>query len=108
MYKESNFSFHTFVYFQGTNYCGSAENIRRPFAEILYNLVMGFVSIFDFINLKEGPTRLKHFFYYAVLTMEAGILMTLWYMKVLEKVSTFALKKQKSPSKIILLKFIYS
>ena len=58
---------------------------------------MGFVSIFDFINLKEGPTRLKHFFYYAVLTMEAGILMTLWYMKVLEKVSTFTLKKLKNP-----------
>ena len=69
---------------------------------------MGFVSIFDFINLKEGPTRLKHFFYNVVLTMEAGILMTLWYMKVLEKVSTFTLKKQKSPSKTILFKFIYS
>ena len=68
---------------------------------------MGFVSIFDFINLKEGPTRLKHFFYYAVLTMEAGILMTLWYMKVLEKVSTFTLKKLKKPIKNYFVKSSY-
>ena len=68
---------------------------------------MGFVSIFDFINLKEGPTRLKHFFYYAVLTMEAGILMTLWYMKVLEKVSTFTLKKLKKTIKNYFVKCSY-
>ena len=48
---------------------------------------MGFVCIFDYINLKEGPTRLKYFFYYTVLTMEAGILMTVWYIKILDKVS---------------------
>ena len=68
---------------------------------------MGFVSIFDFINLKEGPTRLKHFFYYAVLTMEAGILMTLWYMKVLEKVSTFTFKKLKKTIKNDFVKSSY-
>jgi len=73
------------IFMMGTNYCGSGENRRRPFAEILYNLVMGFVCIFDYINLKEGPTRLKYFFYYTVLTMEAGILMTVWYIKILEK-----------------------
>ena len=82
-------------FLKGTNYCGSGENRRRPFAEILYNLVMGFVCIFDYINLKEGPTRLKYFFYYTVLTMEAGILMTVWYIKILEKVSVYITDNSK-------------
>ena len=68
-------------FYQGTNYCGSAENRRRPAAEFLYNIVIGFVFIFDCINLKEGPTRLKNFLYYLVLTGEACILMVFWYNK---------------------------
>lgn len=72
--------------FQGTNYCGSAENKRRPLAEFLYNVVMGFVCIFDYINLKEGPTRLKHFLYYLTLGFEAAILMSLWYFETSKKV----------------------
>ena len=51
---------------------------------------MGFVYIFDYIHLKEGPTRLKHFFYYSVLTMEAAILMALWYIETNKKVHKFS------------------
>ena len=53
---------------------------------MIYNVVMGFVYIFDYIHLKEGPTRLKHFFYYSVLTIEAAILMGLWYTETNKKV----------------------
>lgn len=59
---------------------------------MLYNVVMGFVCIFDYINLKEGPTRLKHLLYYSILSLEAAILMGLWYKEVSKEVDYLQFK----------------
>jgi hypothetical protein len=74
-------------FLQGTNFCGSAENRRRPLSELLYNIVMGFVGIFEYLHLKDGPTRLKYLFYYALTSVEAAALMTLWYLDTTTEVS---------------------
>lgn len=73
------------IFMMGTNFCGSAENRRRPLSELLYNIVMGFVCIFDFIHLKEGPTRYKHAFYYVITLAEGLLLMSIWYVETTKK-----------------------
>ena len=74
-------------FLQGTNFCGSAENRRRPLSELVYNIVMGFVGIFEYLHLKDGPTRIKYIFYYLLISVEAAALMTLWYLDTTSKVS---------------------
>ena len=78
-----NFGMH----FQGTNFCGSAENRRRPLSEFVYNIVMGFVGIFEYLHLKDGPTRLKYIFFYLLISVEAAALMTLWYLDTTSRVN---------------------
>ena len=70
-------------------------------AEIVYNVVMGFVCIFDYINLKEGPTRLKHMFYYTVLSMEAAILMSLWYLEIKKQVIIFVSRMNRGLKSVV-------
>lgn len=56
--------------------------------EIVYDIVMGWVMVFDFIHLKEGPTRLKMFLYYTIILLETIALMTIWYLQLTNHVST--------------------
>ena len=42
---------------------------------------MGFVFIFDIVNVKDGPTRYKHASYYSLALLENALLLALWYTK---------------------------
>ena len=64
-----------------SNFCGSIDGKRRKKSELVYNLVMAFVFVFDISNIKEGPTRLKNLFYYTLISVEHAVLMFFWYRK---------------------------
>ena len=42
---------------------------------------MGLVFVFDIVNVKDGPTRYKHAFYYTLVLVEDGILLAFWYIE---------------------------
>ena len=42
---------------------------------------MGLVFVFDIVNVKDGPTRYKHGFYYTLVLIEDGILLAFWYVE---------------------------
>lgn len=67
---------------QGTNFCGSAEGSRRPIAEFIYDVVIGWVFIFDFIHVKEGPTRIKQSVYYIINLLEMAAILTVWQLQI--------------------------
>ena len=62
-----------------SNFCGSMDGVRRPVSEFVFNLVMAAVFIFDIVNLKEGPSRLKNTVYYIIVTLENSLLMYFWW-----------------------------
>ena len=37
--------------------------------------------MFDIVNVKDGPTRYKHAFYYTLVLVEDGILLAFWYIE---------------------------
>jgi len=47
---------------------------------------MGFVGIFEYLHLKDGPTRLKFAFYYTLTFVEGAALMTLWFLDTTKEV----------------------
>ena len=62
-----------------TNFCGSIDGQRRPVSEFVYNLVIATVFIFDIVNVKDGPTRLKNSVFYTILILENSFLMVFWW-----------------------------
>ena len=65
---------------QRTNFCGSGDDgTPRPISEFIYNLVMAFVLVYDIVDLKDGPTRLKHLAYYVIVAIENGALLGIWF-----------------------------
>ena len=42
---------------------------------------MGLVFVFDIVNVKDGPTRYKHGFYYTLVLIEDVILLAFWYVE---------------------------
>ena len=62
-----------------SNFCGSIDGVRRPVSEFVFNLVMAAVFIFDIVNIKEGPSRVKNTVYYALVTVENSLLMYFWW-----------------------------
>ena len=62
-----------------TNFCGSMDDKRRPVSEFVYNMVLAVVLIFDIVNIKEGPTRIKNLCYYILVTVENSLLVYFWW-----------------------------
>ena len=62
-----------------TNFCGSMDDTRRPISEFVYNIVIAAVLIFDIVNIKDGPTRLRNSVYYTIVTLENTVLMVFWW-----------------------------
>lgn len=46
----------------------------------IFNAVSGFVYIFCFLNLKDGPTRGRLTIYYIITLVENTILVILWFL----------------------------
>ena len=65
-----------------SNFCGSIDEVRRPIAEFVYNLVVAAVLLFDIINITAGATRLKNIFFYALFGLEQAALLAVWYLTI--------------------------
>ena len=62
-----------------SNFCGSTDGVRRPVSEFIFNIVMAAVFIFDIVNLKDGPSRVKNTVYYMIVSVENSLLMYFWW-----------------------------
>lgn len=65
---------------QRTSFCSGEDGQVRPLRETMYDAVIGWIYIFDFLNVKPEPTRLKHLFYYSIVLVENGGLAAAWYV----------------------------
>ena len=53
---------------------------------------MAFVLVYDIVDLKDGPTRLKHLAYYAIVAIENGALLGVWFTYSAGQVNDFTLQ----------------
>ena len=65
--------------FQRTRFCVDEYGNPHYFREYLFDLVIGFVYIFCFFNLKEGFTRVRVIPYYAIMLTENTLFIVMWY-----------------------------
>ena len=42
-------------------------------------MIMALVLVYDIVDLKDGPTRLKHLVYYILVGLENGVLLGIWF-----------------------------
>ncbi|XP_068223042.1 XK-related protein 7-like isoform X2 [Palaemon carinicauda] len=68
------------IHAQGTNFCVGEQGDRRPMLELPYNLVIGAVHIFCYINLKDTPSRRRMVFFYTLTLIENSAMITVWYI----------------------------
>lgn len=47
--------------------------------EVLYNIAVGCLYLFTFMNVKDTPTRWKYVFYYALYYVENVVMISLWF-----------------------------
>ena len=84
--------------YQKTTFCFKITNLDEPDApqktknrkcselvkEIIFDLVIGAVGIFCFINMKRGRTRWRMTSYYVIMFVENSLLGVLWYFNIEE------------------------
>ena len=51
-------------------------------AEFVYDIVIGWVYVFDVFHVKEGPTRIKNAAFYTLILTEMIVLLVAWDQKV--------------------------
>ncbi|CAG0884967.1 unnamed protein product [Cyprideis torosa] len=63
-----------------TTFCTGPDNVPHPIQELLYNAVMAWVLIVDFMNLTSQPTRFKLLLYYGIVLVENATLGALFHI----------------------------
>ncbi|KFM64698.1 XK-related protein 6, partial [Stegodyphus mimosarum] len=71
----------TWLIFQRTSFCASASGQPRPLEELIFNIVIGVIYVFCFVNVKDEPTRWKYTIYYIIIWIENVTLVVLWYLR---------------------------
>ncbi|XP_076318753.1 XK-related protein 6-like isoform X5 [Tachypleus tridentatus] len=66
---------------QQTHFCDSETGEQRQCEEYLFNMVIGAIYLFCFLNVKDEPTRYKVTTYYVVVFVENATLIALWYIR---------------------------
>lgn len=66
---------------QGTRFCDNKLGEPRPCQEYLFNMILGTIYFFCFLNVKDEPTRYKYLSYYIISFIENASLILLWYIK---------------------------
>ncbi|CAG0894832.1 unnamed protein product [Darwinula stevensoni] len=66
------------IFLQKTQFCN--EHSERSIKEFLYNMVVGGIYIFTFLNVKETPSRYKMTLYYMIQLAEDVALGVLWFI----------------------------
>ncbi|XP_077522823.1 XK-related protein 6-like [Amblyomma americanum] len=69
------------VMHQGTRFCDSDAGRPRPCREYLFNMLIGAIYLFCFLNVKDEPTRYKYSAYYVIAFLENTALIVLWYFR---------------------------
>lgn len=64
------------VMHQGTHFCQNEQ------FEYLFDMVIGVIYLFCFLNIKDEPTRYKYTGYYLIKFTENCLFAFLWYFKV--------------------------
>lgn len=66
--------------FQKTRFCVDDKGIRYLCREYLFDVVIGFVYIFCFFNIREGMIRIRVIFYYVIMLGENIVFVVMWYL----------------------------
>ncbi|XP_076313785.1 XK-related protein 4-like isoform X3 [Tachypleus tridentatus] len=69
------------VMHQQTSFCDTETGEKRQCEEYLFNMVIGAVYLFCFLNVKDEPTRLKYLAYYIIVFIENSSMIVLWYLR---------------------------
>ncbi|XP_013775682.2 XK-related protein 4-like [Limulus polyphemus] len=69
------------VMHQQTSFCDSETGEKRQCEEYLFNMAIGAVYLFCFLNVKDEPTRLKYLAYYIIVFIENSLMIILWYLR---------------------------
>ncbi|XP_076050303.1 XK-related protein 6-like isoform X2 [Oratosquilla oratoria] len=72
------------IHAQKTNFCAAEDGSRKPVRELLYNVIMGWVHCFCYINLKDSPTRLRMTFFYIIIGLQNTVFISVWYVEVFD------------------------
>ncbi|KAF8766725.1 XK-related protein 6 like protein [Argiope bruennichi] len=64
-----------------TSFCVSSTGQPRPLEEFIFNIVVGVIYVFCFVNVKDEPTRWKYATYYFIIWVENLVLILLWYLR---------------------------
>ncbi|GIY14733.1 XK-related protein 6 [Caerostris darwini] len=72
----------SWLIFLRTSFCVSSTGQPRPLEEFIFNIVIGVIYVFCFVNVKDEPTRWKYATYYFIIWIENLVLVILWYTKV--------------------------
>ncbi|XP_015904387.1 XK-related protein 6 [Parasteatoda tepidariorum] len=67
--------------FLRTNSCATASGQPRPIEELFFNVVIGVIYVFCFVNVKDEPTRWKYTIFYIIIWIENVALVILWFLK---------------------------
>jgi len=65
--------------YEGSDFCSHPNRWLSLSLESLFTVVMGFVYVFCFINVKEGTTRNRVMIYYLIFFIENSLLVAMWY-----------------------------
>ncbi|XP_054153676.1 XK-related protein 6-like [Oppia nitens] len=69
------------VMHQQTRFCDSERGDPRPCFEYMFNMMIGAIYLFCFINVKDEPTRYKYLSFYIIVFSENLSFIILWYIR---------------------------
>lgn len=67
---------------QGTHFFDSEHGHPNPCFEYLFNMLVGMIYLFVFINLKDEPTRYKYLAFYIITFVENFTFSALWFWRI--------------------------
>ncbi|CAG2103222.1 unnamed protein product [Medioppia subpectinata] len=66
---------------QQTRFCDSERGDQRPCHEYVFNMIVGAIYLFCFLNVKDEPTRYKYLSFYTIVFSENISFIILWYVR---------------------------
>lgn len=71
----------TWILLQNTSFFLDENNKRKPCAEFLFDIVVAWIHLYCFFNVKEGHTRIRYIIFYTIVYVENLILTFSWFIK---------------------------
>ncbi|XP_075678248.1 uncharacterized protein LOC113791528 [Dermatophagoides pteronyssinus] len=67
---------------QGTHFFDTELGRPNPCQEYMFNMLIGLIYLFVFINLKDEPTRFKYLAFYTIIMAEDITFASLWFLRI--------------------------